>query len=192
MSFIAGRIRDFFTKPDVIFAGREHPDFSDGARFRKKEVVLGYVPTAELSPDGEEIHIRMLEGDITVEPDPDIYLMVGVIGEVYPIRREKFEKKYVRCEETPDVSAYYYRPSARIGQKKAGRQLVEYLHGCRASGNSEILAVKLHNFTKLYSLWDQEHYMYGTIGDYMAHPAHDENDLYIIRGDIFTLTYESC
>ena len=192
MDFVADRIRDFFTKPDVIFAGREHPDFSSAERFRKKENVLGYVQTAVLSPDGEDIHIRMLEGDITVTPDPNIYLMIGVIGEVYPITREKFEKKYVGCEEIPDVSAYYYPPSARIGQKKTGRQLVEYLHGCKASGNSEILAVKLDNFTKLYSLWDQEHYMYGNIGDYLAHPANDENDLYIIRGDIFELTYEVC
>ncbi len=34
--------------------------------------------------------------------------------------------------------------------------------------------------------------MYGNIGDYLAHPANDENDLYIIRGDIFELTYEKC
>jgi len=192
MEFIAGRIRDFFTKPDVIFAGKDHPDFSAAAHFRKKETVLGYIPTTVLSPDGEDIHIRMLEGDITVAPDPDIYLMVGVIGEVYPIKRGKFEKKYVGCEENPDVSAYYYQPSARIGQKKTGRQLTDFLRGCKASGNSEIIAVRLNNFTKLYSLWDQEHYMYGTIGDYMAHPAHDANDLYIIRGDIFALTYEVC
>ena len=192
MEFVVDRIRDFFTKPDVIFAGREHPDFSGAERFRKNETVLGYVQTAVLSPDGEDIHIRMLEGDMTVTPDPDIYLMIGVIGEVYPITREKFEKKYVGCEEIPDVSAYYYLPSARIGQKKTGRQLVEYLHGCKASGNSEILAVKLNNFTKLYSPWDHEHYMYGNIGDYLAHPANDENDLYIIRGDIFELTYEKC
>ncbi|MBQ1339498.1 MAG: DHH family phosphoesterase, partial [Ruminococcus sp.] len=82
MPFIADRIRDFFTKPDVIFAGSDHPDFSGAERFRKKEVVLGYVPTDVLSPDGEDIHIRMLEGDMTVTPDPNIYLMIGVIGEV--------------------------------------------------------------------------------------------------------------
>ena len=192
MDFIAERIHDFFTKPDVIFAGKDHPDFSGAKHFRKKDIILGYIPTALLSPDGEDIHIRMLEGDITLSPDPDIYLMVGLIGEVYPIKREKFEKKYAPCEGAPDVSAYYYPPTARVGQKRTGKQLVDYLRGCRASGNSEILAVKLNNFTKLYSLWDQENYMYGTIGDYMAHPAHDENDLYIIRGDIFTLTYEGC
>ena len=192
MPFIADRIRDFFTKPDVIFAGSDHPDFSGAERFRKKEVVLGYVPTDVLSPDGEDIHIRMLEGDMTVTPDPDIYLMIGVIGEVYPITREKFEKKYVGCEGAPDVSGYYYPPSARIGQNKTSIQFAEYLRGCKASGNSEILAVKLNNFTKLYSLWDQEHYMYGNIGDYLAHPANDENDLYIIRGDIFAQTYEDC
>ena len=192
MPFIADRIRDFFTKPDVIFAGSDHPDFSGAERFRKKETVLGYVPTDVLSPDGEDIHIRMLEGDMTVTPDPDIYLMIGVIGEVYPITREKFEKKYVGCEGAPDVSGYYYPPSARIGQNKTSIQFAEYLRGCKASGNSEILAVKLNNFTKLYSLWDQEHYMYGNIGDYLAHPANDENDLYIIRGDIFAQTYEDC
>ena len=192
MAFIADRIRDFFTKPDVIFAGKDHPNFSGAEHFRKKDIVLGYIPTAELSPEGEDIHIRMLEGDITVTPDPDIYLMVGLIGEVYPIKRGKFEKKYAECEEAPDISAYYYPPSARIGQNKTGKQLTDCLHGCKASGSSEILAVKMNNFTKLYSLWDQEHYMYGTIGDYMAHPAHDANDLYIIRGDIFALTYESC
>ena len=192
MPFIADRIRDFFTKPDVIFAGSDHPDFSGAERFRKKEVVLGYVPTDVLSPDGEDIHIRMLEGDMTVTPDPDIYLMIGVIGEVYPITREKFEKKYVGCEGAPDVSGYYYPPSARIGQNKTSIQFAEYLRGCKASGNSEILAVKLNNFTKLYSLWDQEHYMYGNIGDYLAHPEHDANDLYIIRGDIFAQTYEDC
>ncbi|MBO7472920.1 MAG: DHH family phosphoesterase [Ruminococcus sp.] len=192
MTFIADRIRDFFTKPDVIYAGREHCCLSDAKRFRKKEFILGYVPTTILSPDGDNINIRMLEGDITVTPDPDIYLMVGVIGEVYPIKRDKFEKKYIDCDRKPDVSSYYYPPSALIGHKKTNRHLTEYLRGCKASGKTEIYAVKLNNFTKLYSLWDQEHYMYGNIGDYLAHPAHDSNDLYIIRGDIFELTYEGC
>lgn len=40
--------------------------------------------------------------------------------------------------------------------------------------------------------WNYERYMLGEIGDYICFSENDENDIYVINKDIFSVAYEEC
>ena len=43
--------------------------------------------------------IRTLEGDVTIRAQDDIYIMIGISGEAYPISKDKFIDRYTAKEE---------------------------------------------------------------------------------------------
>ena len=42
---------------------------------------------------------------------------------------------------------------------------------------------------KVFTKWDYEKYMYGVAGDYICYPADDENDIYLVKREVFENTY---
>ncbi|MDR2075927.1 MAG: DHH family phosphoesterase, partial [Desulfovibrio sp.] len=96
--FLLSRIALYQSSFDFIYCGKHELDFSSMRRFCKKQIPLGYARTADLFPEGSPISIRTLEGDIDTLAAADIYLMIGVSGEVYPIRKERFEELYAPCD----------------------------------------------------------------------------------------------
>ena len=66
--------------------------------YRKCQLTLGYVKSTDLLPAGTQVNIRTLEGDLDVLIQEDIYVMIGVQGEVYPIKKAKFESSYLPIE----------------------------------------------------------------------------------------------
>jgi phosphoglycolate phosphatase len=131
-----------------------------------------------------------LEGDIDAVAGEDIYLMIGVQGEVYPILREKFEKSYQPLadpyhEETEYIPALLNRGT---GER---REISSYAKTCLPKDSKWVRAKPLEKDTKVFTAWDIEKYFLGLKGDYLVANEGDFNDCYIVRKDIFLQTYTS-
>ncbi len=187
--FISGRIISYHCDTDVMYAGKQHAGSAGMERYIKKQIVLGYVPSTDIVPDGGEIFIRMLEADLTVKSSPDIYLMIGVSGEVYPIKREVFSKRYTCCDELP-VTDTEYPPTVIDRGAGRSRPLTPYMKGCRTNDSSAVNARRLTRYTKVFTEWNKDGYLYGTPGDFLAARIDDDTDFYIIKQNIFLKTYE--
>jgi hypothetical protein len=48
-----------------------------------------------------------LEGDVDLKAKSDLYAMIGVVGEVYPLKKETFERTYDVSPEPYTLSAEY-------------------------------------------------------------------------------------
>ena len=186
---IIGRISDYLEKTDIIRAGVDTIDLSETERFVKQSVRVAYVPSVEIVPEGTEIFIRMLEADAVIKASADTYIMVGISGEVYPIKKSVFEEKYRLCDELPDTD-YEYQPSIIDRALNRGTPLAPLLHGCISSGGAEIFAKELRRHTKVFTEWDRTNYLYGRPGDFLAVTASDPKDIYIIKREIFLKTYK--
>ena len=92
--FLLSRMRDYFTNYDLVYCDRLGFDKLALPRYRKKPLPLGFVRTEEVFPAGTPLAIRTLEGDAFTISGEDVYIMVGVQQEVYPIKRAKFEGSY--------------------------------------------------------------------------------------------------
>lgn len=190
-AFLHQRLADYHTKIVSLYPGKDRLDTAAMQCFRKKDIVIGYVPSLEVCGNGKNIHIRMLEGDTDITAGENTYLLVGVSGEVYPIQRGKFEKKYSLSDKAPEIlgDRDAYQPTVTVEGQDSSRALFPMLRGCIATGQDAVLACRLEQFTKVFPAWMREGYLYGQPGDYLVCTLNDPNDYYIVKEKIFQLSY---
>ena len=187
--YMSARIEDYYNSFDVWYAKDMPLDTTDLPLYQKKPLVVGYLPTLELYPKGTELCVRTLEADLRVTADQDIYLMFGPLGEVYPIRRANFEASYDVTERSPEICAEY-EPTVIVKEDTKAIKLLSLAKGCIPKAGVPICAKRLTRALKVYTMWDEDNYMYGRPGDYVAARNSDLTNVYIIMGKIFDMTYE--
>ena len=65
--------------------------------------------------------------------------------------------------------------------------LLEYAHVCVGLDNSTVLATRLEDHVKIFTLRDAESYLQGEPGDWLVARSHD--DIYIVTADVFEKLY---
>ncbi len=167
---------------------RDWPQEKKCATYRKLAVQQSFVPTADIFAEGSNLHIRTLEGDVAIQSSKDTYLMIGILGEVYPITRKVFEDTYI-VEEGIDTREMQYYPTVLNTETGMRTSLVDYARNCRTTATKVVQAFCLGEaeYVKIFTLWDSENYYSGLPGDFVV--VQSSNDLYVVRQDIFKQSY---
>ena len=186
--FIHQRACEYFTSFDVIDSVNHSLNIASMKRYKKLKIPIGYAVSTDIFPAGAPLLVRTLEGDGHVIADDDIYFMVGILGETYPIDAEKFHRSYVPSTD-PILSKYSYSPTVRDRVFGTVKELTPFLKPCVAIGEVFIHAEETQRDTKVFTEWNTDGYMLGKKGDYIAVRSDDNSDVYVIRGDILKLTY---
>ncbi|MDR1916899.1 MAG: DHH family phosphoesterase [Synergistaceae bacterium] len=186
--FLRARVESYQNNFDLVYCGSHNIDFTSMNLYRKLRIPLGYAHTTDIFTEGAQMSIRTLEGDIDTAASPGTYLMIGVSGEVYPIKKDRFDESYDTLDDSylPEAD---YMPV--VSDKVTGikKTLHPFSRTCIPRGDKFVRAAELSRDTKVFSSWDAEKYFYGKAGDYIAAPETDFNDVYIINRDIFFKTY---
>ncbi len=164
------------------------PELTGMEEYEKNILKLGYVNPTDFLPTGSKVLVRTLEGDIELTLDGSFYIMVGLAGEVYPIRISEFEKSYERSDE-PYSPVLEYMPTIRSYADGFVYDLSKYAKTCISLGKNHILARPVTEILKIFTLWDSEKYYLGMPGDYLACRKENPQDIYIVNKDIFHKTY---
>ncbi|MBQ8821924.1 MAG: DHH family phosphoesterase [Lachnospiraceae bacterium] len=188
-TYFIGTLQNYFANTEIIVAKDYNATLSEMQLYRKLSLPLGYVKINDIISPGSPINIRTLEGDFDIIVEKDMYIVIGIWGEIYPIRREKFEKSYMYSEEEY-VFCGEYPPTIKDTLSGNSISLIPYAKSCISTGGSLIYASTLDHLTKVFTAWDEEKYMLGRPGDYLAIRKDDLQDVYIIRRDIFSETYQ--
>ena len=173
--YVPGKVYEFYRAPAVPY--------------RKKKVPVGYVKAAEVFPEGEEILIRMLEGDVKKKVTPELYFIIGVDGEIYHNSADKLRRNYDLLEEPflIDDRSPWQPQVYRYSDRKA-RLLSPYARKCIAKDGAQIWAAQLDRRVEVLTTWGEWHL--GEAGDWLVSRDDDRQDIYIIQGTIFERTYE--
>ncbi len=194
-AFLSDRIAGYFSEHDKVVAGEHFLDLRSMRRYRKKPLTVGFVRLEDIYEKGTDVYVRTLEGDAAFTASPDTYLMVGIQGETYPIKRERFEKSYACLEGTfafdpRFTQEAFYPPTVRDKLYERPVDLLPYIRPCKPLFETSIYARPVERYTKVFTQWYVEGYMLGKPGDYIAVRCDDASDAYIIEKNIFALTYE--
>ena len=188
----------FEAPPKELRTGEYSPEkaleFCSGgtALYRKKQVPVGYVKAADLCKKGEKILIRMLEGDIRMEVSPDLYIMIGLDGEIYHTDESTLRKKYnltndpfsLDSESPWQPKIYHY-----AGMKP--ELLIPYAKTCFARPEKTIRASRLDCRLNVLTTWGNGEWHLGEAGDWLVSQEDiDPQDIYIVQNTIFQRTYE--
>ncbi|MCI8854806.1 MAG: hypothetical protein HFI32_15165 [Lachnospiraceae bacterium] len=68
--------------------------------------------------------------------------------------------------------------------------LIPHARACLATGESYIYVKELDHRVKVFTEWDDDKYMLGKEGDFLAVRQDDLHDIYVIEQSIFERTYE--
>jgi phosphoglycolate phosphatase len=171
--FLTERMARYYGEYDLIYSGDPQPCLGAFARYRKKTVPIGYARSADVFPAGTDIVVRTLEGDTFITSGRDTYIMVGICQEIWPIKREKFEASYrvSNGPYDPDERFWgesHYAPTIVNHVQGEPVSLLPYIRPCVPTGESVIHARKLPRRTKVFTAWNQDGYMFGGAGDYLA------------------------
>jgi len=188
-SYLCDKLNDYFGNTTVLEAKDTTIDPLEFETYRKKNLPVGYVKSTDILPEGTNISVRTLEGDLSVTISPDIYIMVGIKGEVYPCTVEKFNRSYQTLDEQYSFVAEYL-PTVRDLTTGEKIDLLPLTRSCVPTGEVKILARPLQDRVKIFTTWDTESYMLGKPGDYLAVRTDDLHDMYVIEKNIFHITYE--
>lgn len=187
--FLKWRMTDYFDDIQIIYAREYDIDLTDMVACKKRKIPVGFVKAAEIFTPGTMITVRTLEGDLDIEVQEGTYIMIGIKGEVYPNRREKFERSYDVLDESY-IFEGEYPPTVKDMIEGKNISLIPYARSCVATGDSCIYVKQLDHRVKVFTEWDEEKYMLGCEGDYLAVRKDDLHDIYVIEENIFGKTYE--
>ncbi|MCQ2543940.1 MAG: DHH family phosphoesterase [Lachnospiraceae bacterium] len=181
-------LNDYFENCEIIDNKTYDIDISDMDEYKQLPVVFGYVTPSEFLKDNTPVVIRTLEGDIETEIKDDMYIMIGLKGEIWPIKKDKFEKSY-NIVDVPYVFDGQYEPMLHVKNEGIVVNLVKYAKSCVKNTTANIYAKELDHRVKVFTLWDSEHYYLGKPGDYIIARKDDLKDVYIVEHSIFLKSY---
>jgi phosphoglycolate phosphatase len=187
--FFSRRLTAYFEESEVIYAKDYAADLSQMHAYRRKNLRLGYVKASEAFQVGTKITIRTLEGDLETPVTEDMYILIGMGGEVRLTAEENFQKSNKVLDE-PYVFEGEYKPTVKTSFDGKNVSLIPYAKTCMARGGVEIYIKPLDHRVKVFTEWDEENYMLGRAGDYLAVRKDDLHNVYVIAGDTFERMYE--
>lgn len=192
-AYFSERMNEYFNDCRIIDADTYEIDVTPMKTYVKRKLPQGYVPAKEVMPVGTPITIRTLEGDVDMMIAEDVILMIGIKGEVYPVKKEKFQKGYHVTEEKYQLKEHAleadYVPTIRSRINGDAREITQYARVCIPTGEVFIYARMLENRVKVFTAWDKEKYMLGRPGDFLAVRCDDLHDIYVVERDIFYKSY---
>lgn len=187
-TLINERMEKYYSETEIIDVEDYVADISECKKYTKLPFELGYVRGLDVAKEHQMVVVRTLEGDQVISIEKDTYIMIGIQGEIYPITEDKFNVKYNRLDGEY-VSNFEYNPELIDGDTGTRINLLEKAHKCVSTGLGNIYARELDHRVKIFTAWDRERYYLGKPGDYLAIREDDLNDVYIIAGSIFPVTY---
>ncbi|MBE5883474.1 MAG: recombinase RecJ [Lachnospiraceae bacterium] len=194
--YFVERMIQYYESYELIYPNKYHVDMTDMKLYEKVKLPQGYVETDDVLPIGTPITIRTLEGDMDMTVEENLYIMIGIKGEVYPIRKEKFFQSYEILDREynfeEDVLENQYVPKLRNRETGQNMPITSYARCCVPTGQVRIYAKQLTSGVKVFTSWDKSKYMLGQAGDYLAVRSDDLSDVYVIEKKIFAKTYQEC
>jgi len=189
MALIA-RIESYYDAFEIIHAKTYEINTMGMKRYTKLPQALSYIKATDAFSVGEKVEVRTMEGDIIITVEEDTCIMVGIAGEVYPIKEEKLRASYEVTNFRPNWN-FEYEPEVISSKTGDHIKLKDYAKTCISTGKGTILAKPLDHPVKLFTAWDNEKYYSGFPGDYIAVRQDDLHDIYIINGGLFDKLYKT-
>ena len=193
-AYFSERMNAYFDNCIIIDAQTYEIDITDMGAYVKRRLPEGYVHACEVMPIGTPITIRTHEGDLIRTIEEDMILMIGIKGEVYPIKRDEFDAEYIATEERYDLEKHAlkadYEPTIRNRVDGTMREITRYAKVCIPREETHIHAEQLSGMVKVFTVNDKEKYMLGKQGDFLAVRCEDRHDIFVVERNVFYKLYE--
>lgn len=182
------RMTEYFDSIDIYYAKDYSANLSEMQLYKKLPTPVGVVNPTDFLPVGANIVIRSLENDTEMKVDDDYLIVMGVNGEVYPLKKNLVMDSYSFSDE-PFLYEANYSPTIRTNLDDKVYVLERYAKTCIPRDDVYVFAKELDRTVKVFTLWDEDHYVLGNPGDYIVCKRDNPKDVYVIPKKTFDLSY---
>lgn len=187
-TYFSGKMDDYFSSFDIFYAENGPADITGMSKYKKYKTPVGFVKTSSFLPDRTPALIRTFDGDIETTASDDTYIIIGLLGDAYPVSRKKFEQSYETTGEAYEIHVTY-NPTIKNQQTGENHSLLQYAKICIPVLEPVVYARPLKKSAKVFTLWDADKYLLGNPGDYLVVRSENLSDIYVIDKDVFEKTY---
>ncbi len=192
--YFNNRMTEYFDSFELIYAKDYEIDLSTLKKYSRKKIPLGYVKADDVMPVGTPATIRTLEGDMDMVVEEDLYIMIGIRGDIYLKTREEFQKSYAfvddNCTYKDCIGREEYEPVMKNRISGEDKCLTDYARGCVRSEEVHVYARPLEKGVKVFTEWDKNKYLLGRPGDYLAVACDDLHDIFVVEKELFERSYD--
>lgn len=192
-AYFNNRMTEYFQSFEVIYAGSFAADLENMREYRRVKAPMGYLYASELFAPGSQIAIRNRECSLDMTIAPDTVFTMEKDGTIHTMSREIFEKYHIPFRER--IPDFYCEKAECIPVIKGWADGASYLFTdcgrmCMPNDAFRIYAKQLEKCVKVFPKWDEETYLLGKPGDYLAVSADDLHNVFIEQGCDFSQNYE--
>lgn len=194
--YFNNRMTNYFDSHRIIYAEKQELDISDMRRYSKVQRAEGFVKLNDLYQTGTPVTVRSIKGDIELDVEEDMYVLLGYKGEISVLPGEQFFRFYtetdtVYCREDCS-SKIEYVPTLRNRTDGKTVIIADKAKVCLPAGATVVYAKPLEEEVKLFTKWDEDHYILGKEGDYLIAREDDLHDISIVKQEFFMDGYLPC
>lgn len=192
-AYFNNRMTEYFDSFTIMSAKDMKLDMAKMKRYRRKPEPICCIKAMDIVKPGAHISIRTQKGSVDYIVDEASWFTVERDGVVHFLREERFQK-YLVVTETKVSDAYYeeieYAPTIKDWTDERVYRLSDYAKTCIPKEEFCLNAVPLDTCVKLFPEWDEDKYMLGMPGDYLAASEDDISNVFIEPGDNFLERFE--
>lgn len=164
--------------------------------YKRKPAVLGYVRSTELAAPGCRLLLRTRYGDVHEVVREDLFIKIGLHGDINTISRHDFHEHYEDTTESMSFKGFTKYEEPRIVIEKSGTKiyLKDILHPCKMKTASYVYVRRIKEdgptLKLVASKWAYADFKFGNIGDYILVNADDHQDVTIMDPILFSELFE--
>ena len=181
-AYFNNRMTQYFDNFAIVYAKERMFPVEEGRKYRRRKAPLACLKASDLSELGKIVSVRTQNGTMDIDTGKGGYFTLEQSGELHLVS----EKRFGRILEMSDLSLpedycsnIGYIPRVKDGRDGSNHLLTEYVHMSMPTDAFCIYARKLEQGVKVFPVWDEDTYMTGRAGDYLAASEDDLHNMFI-------------
>ena len=193
-AYFNNRMTEYFDTFEIIYASHLEIELDEYMLYRRRKEPVCFFKASDFLKSTAKVSIRNQSGDIDLILRPDSYLTMERDGTIRSISPQRFHKYYSETADVEISEEYYEKlediPTVKDFSNGSSVPITEYARVCMPKDEFCIYAKELDRCVKLFPKWDDENYMVGMEGDYLAISADDLHNVFMELGTDFEKRFE--
>lgn len=185
------RMTKYFDETELVYAKDYSVDVSSMSKYKKIDNTMGCFIPDEYYPIGAKLTLRTVDNDISFAVDGISVVIIDSDGNVSCISKDKYQNDYNISSNPFDCPAKYM-PTVKSNKDTSRLLLEQCITSCVPKEESTYLIKELDNDMKIFTLDNEDTYVLGLKGDYLACKESTPKDIFIIKHDSFNSEYTAC
>ena len=172
----------YFDSFRIVYAGEGEFPVEEAVRYQRKKNAIACVKASDLAELGQIVSVRTQNGTMDINTRQNVCFTLERTGELHRIEADRFHRLLERTKETMPAdycSEITYVPRVKDDKDGSTHLLTEYVRMYLPTDAFCIYAKKLTQGVKIFPVWDEDGYMTGRAGDYLAASVDDLHNIFI-------------